>query len=409
MNIFLDTNALYKDPFLSRGNNTILRRLARHEDVKLFVNQTVYSELLRSHQTFLEKQVKAADEALSKLISYLNKERDTLDIDVDTEDLIADLKSHFSRLEEEEQLKIVPYDTDVLQDIVEVDMYEKAPFIKKEQLTNKGGQKVPYTKKEMRDAIIWYSYQRYIEKNDLKDCYFISNNTREFGDENAGKTPDGEPYSFHPEIAENSKLIPYRNANDFLVHNAGEVKSLFLDLYTKILSDDLYGKVYEELKNGLAEELIITYFEEQILSQTQNFLSDKDVEDLHEDYFIGGYISALGGYIRSIEFLDFDIYGDEITVALDITVEMDVEIYLTNPVYDDRHEKYQYQGINTIEVEENVIFILPIDTEKDIDETDFSLSEYIKDVEPNSLDVDFVDWHNSSNPTLFSDEPEYEE
>ncbi|RCX18959.1 uncharacterized protein DUF4935 [Bacillus sp. AG236] len=412
MNIFLDTNVIYTDPFFLRGKNAVLRRLAMHEDVKLFVNQTVYSEVFRGHKTFVEKQVKAAEEALSKLMPYLNKERETLDVKIDQEDLLEDLKDHFTRLEEDGQLVIVPYDIDVLQNIVEVDMHEKAPFIKKEQLTNKGGQKVTYIRKEMRDAIIWYSYQQYIEKNDLEECYFISNNTREFGDVNANQTPDGEPYPLHPEIAENSKLIAYQKPKDFLMHNGEQIKELFKDTsyHTKLLTEELAEHVEQELNEGLAAELIREHLKEEIIQQTENYLADKMPVDIHRDYFMGGYIyPSFLSDVNDIKFQEVDVYGKVITVSVTLEMDVDVDIYLYNPIREGGDDKHEYCATDVLKVEEMVTFLLPLNTDKELDSDNFSLREYIEGIEPSNVDVEIIALETVEHASMFEKEEDYDE
>ncbi|PEM81026.1 hypothetical protein CN558_13520 [Bacillus wiedmannii] len=88
MNIFLDSNILFKDPYLEKGLNKTLNRLARHEDVKLFINKVVYMEVLRGHKTFLENEIKSVNTALKRMNPYLNSEknvsRDSKTLKIDT-------------------------------------------------------------------------------------------------------------------------------------------------------------------------------------------------------------------------------------------------------------------------------------------------------------------------------------
>ena len=88
MHIFLDTNAIYKDPFLQKGKNRILLQLAKHNDVHLYISKTVYSELLRRHRVFVESELKAANEAISKISPFFRKNRDEVTLNVKAEDLI---------------------------------------------------------------------------------------------------------------------------------------------------------------------------------------------------------------------------------------------------------------------------------------------------------------------------------
>ncbi|QEL82651.1 DUF4935 domain-containing protein (plasmid) [Bacillus sp. JAS24-2] len=410
MNIFIDSNIIYRDPFLTKGFNNVLNRLAKHEDVTLFISKAVYMEVLRGHKVFLEEQLKAANKIHNKISRYLIEDKQNFTIDIKLEDLLQDFENQYLQLQEEAKLKIIDFDKDVLEFVVEIDMYEKSPFIKKNEVQNKSGEMIPYKKKEIRDAIIWYSYQVYIKNNNLDNCYFLSNNTNEFGDENAKDIPNNEPYNLHPELNTDLSIIPYKTTQGFLTHNDEKVKELFKDINELILSEELSEKIEEELNNGFAEELIDKYFKEQILSETQNFISNKQPDDIHDDYFMAGYIDPnVSSDILNVQVAEIELYGGELTVALDIEVDADVDVYLFNQGYDDRNEKFQYYATDTIKVEESIIFIIPINTEKELIEETFSLKEYIGDVEPNNLNIEFLQWTNTNHRKMFDIEPDFEE
>ncbi|PFR08634.1 hypothetical protein COK30_22905 [Bacillus cereus] len=410
MNIFIDSNIIYRDPFLTKGFNNVLNRLAKHEDVTLFISKAVYMEVLRGHKVFLEEQLKAANKIHNKISRYLIEDKQNFTIDIKLEDLLQDFENQYLQLQEEARLKIIDFDKDVLEFVVDIDMYEKSPFIKKNEVQNKSGEMIPYKKKEIRDAIIWYSYQVYIKNNNLDNCYFLSNNTNEFGDENAKDIPNNEPYNLHPELNTDLSIIPYKTTQGFLTHNDEKVKELFKDIHELILSEELSEKIEEELNNGFAEELIDKYFKEQILSETQNFISNKQPDDIHDDYFMAGYIDPnVSSDILNVQVAEIELYGGELTVALDIEVDADVDVYLFNQGYDDRNEKFQYYATDTIKVEESIIFIIPINTEKELIEETFSLKEYIGDVEPNNLNIEFLQWTNTNHRDMFDIEPDFEE
>ncbi|MGF9874990.1 PIN domain-containing protein [Bacillus tropicus] len=409
MNIFLDSNVLYKDPFLIKGFNRTLGRLARHEDVKLYISKVVYSEVIRGHKSFIEEEIKVANSSFKKISPYLDTERDDFVLDIKLEDLLQDFEERYTNFQNEEKLEIIDFDADVLEHIVEIDMYEKQPFIKKQQFENKGGDIVRYSKKEIRDAIIWYSYQIFIKKNNLENCYFISNNTNEFGDTGARATPEVQPYPLHPVLIGDTNVPAYKTTKGFIIHNDEQIKALFRDTNALILSEELYDKVQEELREGLAEELVNQFFEEQISSYTSDIFWDKQPEDIHDDYFMGGYVSPTTDcIITEVSLNEVEIYGDEITISVDVNLEYDVEIYLYNPAYDDKDEKYQYYNTDTLTVTENLTFVIPVDTETNIDEENFSFKDFIEGIQPSNLNIELIDWSNDGHDDMFPDEPDYE-
>lgn len=411
MNIFLDTNVFYNDPFLAKGKKKILLMLANHKDVKLFISKAVYTELLRQHTNFLEKEVKDAKEAFMNLSPFLNEKREKFIIDINLNDLIMDFHDSFDTYQSEDQVEIIDYDSDIIEHIVEIDMYKKPPFIKREELTNKKEKKVTFYKKEIRDAIIWYSYQKYIEKNELKDCYFISNNTTDFGATGSKNSPKDKPYPLHPGINDKSNMTAYRTVHSFFTDKDRQIKELFKDkeLHSRILSAELFEQVVDELRDGIAEELIHKFFTEEILSETNNILSEKQPNEVHQDYFMDGYVDpSLYGVISDIRFEEVDVYGDSITVTAEVEVEMEVDIYQYNPVYDDRSEKFTNYATDTIKVTESVVFLLPMDSEKVLDVENFSLREYIEGNEPDYLNIEVIEFGNIDHIDMFRDE-EYEE
>jgi len=401
MNIFLDTNAIFRDPFFTKGKNRILIKLAKHDEVKLFLSKTVYSELLRAHRVFLEKEMSTASEALKKISPFVDKNLSDTINNLNIEDLIKDFITRFKEFQEAEQIEIIEYDGDVLERIVEADMYNKAPFIKKVEFIDNNKQSVSYMKKEIRDAILWYSYQLFIEKHELEDCYFISSNVKEFRAPGAKKNTKEHPYLLHPEIEGNIEITAYKNIHDFITHNENHVKAL----HSEVLTEDLLDKIETELDEGLAKEIINDYFKEEIVSETNRLLSEKQPENLHDDYFVGGYIHpSIDGEISNICLNEIEVYGDDITIAVDIDVDMEVEIYLYNPVHDDRYDKFQYQATDTIRVTESLVFLIPIDTEKDLDAQRFSLREYIKEIKPDNLNVEFIQLKNIDHVDMFPEE-----
>ncbi|MBO1513532.1 hypothetical protein [Metabacillus bambusae] len=96
MNIFLDTNAIYYDPFFKKGKNRILLNLAKHDDVKIYICKAVYSELFRAHKVFIEQQLKAANESMVKLSPFLDKTAQKFVIDIKLDDFLDDFHKQYN-------------------------------------------------------------------------------------------------------------------------------------------------------------------------------------------------------------------------------------------------------------------------------------------------------------------------
>lgn len=411
MNIFLDTNVFWKDPFLTKGKKAILLRLAKHDDVNIYINETVYQELFRGHKTFLEREFKSLSDSFNIIKPFLNSSRDQFFCEIELQNLFNDFHNHFSELANEKQLTCISYDSDVLKHLVDVDVYSKAPFIKKQEIVDKEGKKTTFNKKEIRDAIIWYSYKLFIQKNNLEDCYFITNNVKDYGASGAKNGPKESPFPLHPDICNGVNITAYKTVHDFLAHKDQQVKEFFKEesFHLKVLSEDFFDQIEDELKNGLAEELINKFFEAQIHEQTVNFISEMEPVNIHDDYFMGGYIEPSMSFdFANISFREVDIYGDTIAIAVDVEVNIDVNIYLYNPVHDSREDKYEFANTDTVKVEESIVFLISIDTDKNLVTENFSFKEYIEGLEPDNLNIEFIGYKTIDHISLFGDDEEYE-
>ena len=408
MNIFLDANVIYKDPLFKNVKNKILLMLAKHDDVKIYMSKAVYSEVLRAHKVYLEEGLKTIQIAQGKLVPYLNKPRDTFDINISIDKLVDDFESYLEELQSEEQLVIIDYNSKVLERVVELDMFEKSPFIKKKVSTNKE----TIVKKEIRDAIIWFSYEEYILENNLGNCYFISNNTKEFADSSIyDKSKVTQPYPLHPNLQEKVEIIAYKSVHDFLTHKNDTVQELFKDekLHAIILTTDLFKTIESELSTGYLEDLVKQNFAEDIFETARSYLTKLEPSDIHEDYHMIGYVDTNFdlGEIENIRLLNMESYGDSIAVMAEASIELDVEIYMYNPVYDTKDEKYSYFGQDVIKLKQLIEFIIPITPDKGLDIENFSLSTYLNGEEEYlETDIQIVELKNIHHVDLYPDEYE---
>ncbi|MFK4254632.1 PIN domain-containing protein, partial [Streptomyces angustmyceticus] len=355
----MDTNLIYRDPFLTKGKNALLLQLAKHEDVKLYINDVVYKEMLRGHKAFIEEQLNKMSQAYNMVSRYLITPSIAIDTEKELELMINCVEEFYVKLEAENQLDWVPYDIDLLPLIVELDMNEKPPFIVK----SKGSK---HARKEIRDAIIWNTYKLFIQKQQLENCFFITNNTKDFGAPDANQSPAEHPYPLHPDLIDDVNIVAYKNTNDFFAHNEEIINTLFKDenLHIKMLYEDFLPHIEIELRNGLLTELITKNFVNSIKVDVEAYFNEISPRDIHPDYFMGGYVTpSLNGDITDINLEDVTIYGDNIVIAANVVVSMDVNIYLYNPDAEGNEDPVPYAATDTMAADLIVVFLLPINTD----------------------------------------------
>jgi hypothetical protein len=176
VNIFLDSTALYTDPVFKSSFSQLLLKLSKAKKIKIYISKVVLSESLNNY----EKQLKEIYLKTSKEIENL----DSITFEKNENQLIK-LQNHIDKynLFFEEKIKskeftIIDYVEDILPQLIQRSIKRIKPFTEARQ--------------EFRDAIIWLSYVSYIKSNKLSNNHFITNNKRDFWDNNST--------GLHPEL-----------------------------------------------------------------------------------------------------------------------------------------------------------------------------------------------------------------
>ena len=184
VNIFVDTNILYDDPFL-QGNNKFLLDLALRDEVKIYFSEIVIkeaSEILKKRLREIIHDYKVNQSKLKK-ISRLPLNSPGLERSLIVDDFNAFIKD----LELKRKIQILSTTTDnlnlALQDLLD----KKAPFFN--------------DKNELKDCLIWYTYAKYATNKGLNKCILLTNNYRDFGDRK------GEIHPNLSSLKNNFKLI----------------------------------------------------------------------------------------------------------------------------------------------------------------------------------------------------------
>jgi predicted nucleic acid-binding protein len=231
-NIFIDTNIFFTDPFEKNRFNSSLISLANSSRINLFISDVVYSELTENYKDTLKEKLNN----LNKSIETLNKIIDVeLNIDLKTvdayyDDFISYLDSLIPGLIEQ-----IEFDRDDLDEVIYRSIKEIKPFSRNKQ--------------EFRDCIIWLTYKKHIQDNNLSNCYFLTANIRDFYDDKAK--------DLHPQLkAELPQLSVFKSAKELLL-NVGSLNKMMvedeLEIWCAININErrIEQFAFEELKNDL--------------------------------------------------------------------------------------------------------------------------------------------------------------
>ena len=227
---FLDSNILYNDPLMKKSANKRLFDKIESIGGNIFICDIVYKETLNNYRKGLEQckdEIKKINTQLNKLgIDYINIE----DIDIDKE--VNSLKTKINEYIESGKFKKIDVNNDILPEVIDRAIKRKKPFSDK--------------KEEFRDCIIWLTYAKKAEEDNLDNCIFITNNTSDFCNK------DNE---LHEDLLEDSKRFRvHKNSYEFLVNEE--------DLINKLEIMDSYKNCRIEKNNFEKVEILRKIFSE---------------------------------------------------------------------------------------------------------------------------------------------------
>ena len=238
MNIFLDTNILYKDYFFLNKSNKQILKYAQLGLINLYISDIVILEMRKHYERDLIS-IKKEIETVSKSCKQFNIIIPSVEINIEKQLIAFD---NFYKKEFNDDF-IINYKNEYLPKVVEMAINNRKPFTE--------------TKSEIKDAIIWISYADYAESNNLDDCILLSANTKDFCDKknNFKIHKDLEIYSSKFSIATSSFHFIAKYSSK--VESSEHIFELFFNSlnvnkdYVKDVLDDCYSK---EIKDYIREK-----------------------------------------------------------------------------------------------------------------------------------------------------------
>lgn len=228
MNFFLDTNILFKDPFLLTNFNRQLLELVRtskelelpdedtldefgltsdfvDEEFSIYISSVVFEEAKNHYFKKVKDRFKQLNEINKDITWYMNTS-EVADFSFTEEQCKERFDQYYNELINADIVTILPPYNEITQDLIQLAIQKKEPFFNNE-------------KNEFRDAVIWLTYAKFSEENDLENCFFITDNVNDF----SRKSDRGStPIPLHPELRNVSdKFIMYRSAQGLFITGYG--------------------------------------------------------------------------------------------------------------------------------------------------------------------------------------------
>jgi hypothetical protein len=245
VNIFLDANILYTDPFLVKTKLIVLKKLAKTNDANIYICEAVVSEIKRGHLNFIKQNLESLKSAAGKLNSCIQDQSKKVKIETDFNYFDKQFDDLINFMKTEGIINVIPYCGEIVEQLVDIDMHKKYPFFK--LVDGK-------EKKSIRDAIIWHSYTNYIKKNNKENCYFISDNTKDFADDHKkAQRKDSLSYEISDNLENNLFKSCHKSVDNFLEFYNFEIKKILQNQYIEELNEE----DFEELIKDILEDVLL--------------------------------------------------------------------------------------------------------------------------------------------------------
>lgn len=328
MNVFLDSNILYSDPFFRDNFARNFLETMKTIDGKIFISNIVYQEMINNYKRELKKRRKSYGEAffsLNKLL-FTKVEHTFKNDECYTEELCA----FYQKLIDEKLVIIIPHtEFDMFDEIVERSLNNTKPF--------------DHQKEEFKDTVIWLTYAKFVEEHETTG-YFLSNNTKEF------YASDNK--SLHPDLlADTQRLEPYKSIEDFLTINSDNIKELLREIEEERSFIQLLDWAENNISESYVESMIKEKFLDDLHLELSHYIDELSEMEINSLLNYTDFISKIESIMllqASLITYEREIYGSEIIIYGSLDVNHFVSLYIWNSFRDKGENPYYNIGSDTI-------------------------------------------------------------
>ena len=302
MNIFIDTSILYQDPFLKGSYSKELLEVIERKEINVFVSDIVLQELIYNYKKRIE--------LINSQLRNTFKNIDRLEVNIDTKlqldksDSSKRLKKFYDNLlDNNNSFQKLNYSNEFLPEIVRRSINRLKPFSE--------------NKTELKDALIWLTYSKYVEQYNIDTCIFLSNNTRDF----CTKTKGGK-FEIHDELKKDSDRFKiYTSIKEFLLSEKDNLN----------LVDDKFIHWFDEqdFDENSIKEILLQNFEERITDDIESHISILKLNDVFEENekSLDSYFICNDIILHEVRNLTIDILNDYAVITGKLQFFSDIEGY----------------------------------------------------------------------------------
>lgn len=326
MHIFIDTTALYSDPFWKQNYHKQLIEAAIDHRVTILISDVVLREL----RINLEKQL---DKEYSSIISSnatirkLTRIHDELVLP-EKDKFLKDFDRFYNYLFDQRNIIKLAADKDNFEEILERAINKKKPFSE--------------SRSEFKDAVIWVTYFKFAKANSIINCHLITNNIKDFYD-----TSD----KLHKDLLDDyDKFTLHKSINEFYKLKVEEIDKPIREFQKWIKDQNLdEDYIYELLYNNETDKVF-----EEVTRRYNHIDPSHIVEEKGSGGLLGGYVEVDAVEWQACKKLVVDIVKDYAIISGELIISVTLELFGYNSVRDPGDEKFPY--FTSIDMELTVDF-----------------------------------------------------
>lgn len=344
MIIYVDSNILFSDPYLSSNRSRAILNKVNATGGKLKIPLVVHVETLNN----LVKEVSETKRSLSKNVKELSKMLagsgllESMNIPSFEEEYIrTSYQQRYQDLIESEYVEIIDHKAMNPEELIDDLLYRALNHIK------------PFAarKEEFKDTVIWKTVMSDIINNNYSNCIFLTNNTSDFYND------DNSILHEHllKDIPDSVSLITYKSMNDLLssdeftleqgipnasvitssVETSRELAKKLSVLIGNINKDYLLGKLRNEYLEDVQSDLMLLF--DHLSNEPERFkiffpLIAKDIDHylkmrIESNYFMD-HVNLDITNLKDYEIIyEPNIGRDEIIIVCDLIVVPSLRLF----------------------------------------------------------------------------------
>ena len=325
MNIFIDTSILYSNPLWKGVYYSRVLEVSKNKRAKILISRIVLKELRYNFEKKIQKELSDVKKSNTFFKDNLTKFQE-FEIP-NKESCLSDFDKFYDDLESSFNINILEYSEDLLNPILERAIKREKPFSEK--------------KTELKDAIIWLTYSKYVNNNNLEDCFFLTENCNDFCD--FAKLKEGI-FELHKDLKKDcDKFTIFTKFQDFYQSNSKYFDQPEREFEKWFQSIDLSDEYIFNLISNTRFDIITS----KVFDLGNRINPDQIFEESHLITF-GGYIQIVAATWQRCEDIAAEIVSDYAIISGNLIFQTIVVGYGYNTDRDHGEEKYPVVG------EENV-------------------------------------------------------